>query len=251
MNELSTALLVFACVLGAFGFGLLVNTRFRKRALSSDSKEAVKQMVGMLSTMTAVVLGLLVSSARDSFDAKSHGIAKMATDMIVLDRALTSYGAEAADIRTLLRQGTEQRVAALWTKDGVQRSNLTSLGIPQLAVETKLRELNPRNEMQRQLQLQALGISADLNRDFWVIQVEDGGTIQAPFLAVLVSWLIIIFASIGMLAPRSKSVFAAAVAASLALAGGVFLILELDTPYGGLIQVSDTPMHVALQHLGK
>jgi hypothetical protein len=254
VNAFPISLVVFVCILGAFGFGFVVNARLPPHHLNADSKESLKQIVGMLSTMTALVLGLMVSSAKDSFDAKGSGIAEVATDIILLDRTMASYGRESTAARGLLKEGSEKSIAALWTKQGFQRSSLDRLdggGAELAGVQTRLRALIPQNEMQREVQARAVSISADLARALWLIQFRKAGSLPAPFLGILISWLCIIFAGMGMVAPRNATVLAAAIAASFALAAGVFLIEELDTPHGGVIRISDTPLRIAIQQLGE
>ena len=254
LNALPIGLVVFVCILGAFGLGFALNAKLPTHHLSARSRDSVTQMVVMLSTMTALVLGLMISSAKNSFDAKSSGIAEVATDIILLDREMASYGRESAAARALLRTAAEKGVAALWPKEGFQRSGLEHLdggGAELAGVQAFLRGLTPRNDFQREVQSRALGLSVDLARALWVIQFRKAGSLPAPFLGILISWLVIIFASMGALAPRNATVLMVAIATSFALAAGVFLIEELDTPHGGVIRISEAPLRLVIQHLGE
>jgi hypothetical protein len=244
---------VFVCVLGAFVGGYALSTRLPAHHLSTDSKDSVKQMLGLLSTLTALVVGLLISSAKESFEVKSNGIVDVATEVILLDRVLAWYGPETATARGILRASMERSVDELWTQKGFQRARMEQLdeGGALGGLQASLRELTPQNDGQRQLQSRALSISADLARSIWGFRLRQGGSIPAPFLAVLVAWLIVIFASMGILSPRNSTVLAVAVATSLAVSAAIFLILELDTPYGGVIRVSDAPLRGVIEHLGR
>src|SRR5689334_23977436 len=72
-----------------------------------------------------------------------------------------------------------------------------------------------------------------------------------PFLVVLVFWPCIIFASFGLFAPRNGTVIAAFFVCALSVSGAIFLILELDRSFEGLLQVSSTPLRSALSQLGQ
>ena len=84
----------------------------------------------------------------------------------------------------------------------------------------------------------------------WTVVEQLGSSLQWPFLVVVVFWLAIIFASFGLFAPRNASVTAALFVAALSVAGSIFLILEMDRPYSGLVKISSAPLRTALAELG-
>jgi hypothetical protein len=213
----------------------------------------VKQTVGVLSTLTALVLGLLIGAAKSSYDAKNDGLIEMAADVVLLDRIMAQYGPETAKARALLRDSTAAKLKEIWHQGGFQISNLAKVGSadPLEAIQAELRALTPQTDAGRELRSRALGISGELARTRWLILARSGGSIPPPFLIILVAWLALTFAGIGLIAARNATVMAAGVAAALAVAAAMFLILELDTPYDGVITISDAPLRVALEHLGR
>ena len=117
------------------------------------------------------------------------------------------------------------------------------------AVQRKLLDLSPQTDAQRWLQSTALQISGSIAAERWAVLQQIGSSIQWPFMAVLIFWLAIIFASFGLFAPRNASMTAALLVAALSVAGSVYLILEMDQPYSGLIKISSAPLRAALQQL--
>ena len=172
---------------------------------------------------------------------------------MLLDRVMAQYGPETAASRQLLRDHTAAGVDAFWSSDRFKVASLGTLERTDAveAIQRQLRGLSPGSDDQRELRSRALAVSGDLAKAHWLTVARSGGTIPTPFLIVLVAWLAISFAGLGLLAARNATVIAAGMAAALAVAAAVFLILELDTPYDGVIVLSDEPLRLALQQLGE
>ena len=249
MSDVAIALLVLACVLagGVLGFVFLP-----RHHLSEESRDSVKQTVGVLSTLTALVLGLLLATAKSAYDTKADELTQMGVDIVLLDRILRQYGPEAAEARNLLRASTTAKLEELWAENRVRLAKFREADAtgPLEALQRNLRALAPQTDTQRELRSRALGITADIAKMRWLILARSGGSIPQLFLVVLVIWLALTFAGLGLLAARNVTVVAAGIAAALAVAGAMFLILELDTPYDGVITLSDAPLRIALEHLG-
>src|SRR5215469_13081400 len=99
MSTLAIALTMLLCALGAALAGLLLHARLPERYLDAESKDVVKGIMGLLATMTALVLGLLIASAQSSYRAQDTNLQKMAGDILQLDHLLVFYGPEAEDAR--------------------------------------------------------------------------------------------------------------------------------------------------------
>jgi hypothetical protein len=252
VSELTIALLVLACVLAGGVLGFLFNDKLPKHHLSQDSRDSVKQTVGVLSTLTALVLGLLLATAKSAYDTRADELTELAADIVVLDRVLAQYGPETAEARNLLRASTAAKLEQLWAESTVRIAKFRQLDAtaPLDTLQTRLRALAPHTDAERELRSRALDITADIAKTRWLILARGSGTIPKLFLVVLVVWLVLTFAGLGLLAARNGTVIAAGIAAALGVAGAMFLILELDTPYDGVITLSDAPLRLALEHLG-
>jgi len=253
VSELTIALLVLACVLAGGVLGFLFNAKVPKHHLSESSRDSVKQTVGVLSTLTALVLGLLLATAKSAYDTKADELTEMAADIVLLDRVLAQYGPETAEARKLLHTSTKAKLEELWAENRVRLAKFREGDAtgPLEALQASLRALTTKTEAQRELHKRAVTVAGDLARTRWLILARSAGTIPQLFLIVLVIWLALTFAGLGLLAARNVTVVAAGVAAALAVAGAMFLILELDTPYDGVITLSDAPLRLALEHLGR
>jgi hypothetical protein len=114
---------------------------------------------------------------------------------------------------------------------------------------TRYRKLSPQNEVQRSLQAQALKMSIDLGQTRWLLFEQRGSSIPTPFLVLLVFWVTIIFLSFGLFAPPNATVITCLFLCALSVSGAIFMILELDRSFGGLIQISSAPLQSASLNL--
>jgi hypothetical protein len=252
VNATLLAVVALACVIAGGAFGLYIKEILPERHLSANSKDSVKLLIGVLSTLTALVLGLLIASAKGSYDAKVNGITEIAADLVQLDRVMAQYGPETAEARKLLRAVTERRMNEIWSAQGLQHSKLSSVEAMDAfeIIQRKLRELAPANELQRGLQSHAVAISTELMHTRWLSVARSGGSIPPAFVVVLVLWLTVIFAGLGLLADHNGTVMVSMAIGAISVSAAIFLILELDTPYEGVIRLSDEPVRAALQLLG-
>src|SRR5450432_1215104 len=253
MSALAIGGIVFACVFGGAMLGLLLNAVLPEHHLTSDSKDVIKVATAMIATLAALVVGLLIASAKSSFDSKDGELRGAAAHTILLDRTLAAYGPETQDVRQLLRQLVVTRIQQIWPQERTGTFNLDAIsqGSGVEAIQRKLLELSPQNDTQRWLKSTALQMSSNIAEARWLGVEQAGGSIQWPFLAILVFWLTIIFASFGVFAPRNGSVITALFVCALSVSGSIYLIVEMDQPYSGFIKISSAPLHTALDQLGR
>lgn len=253
MNSLTIALISAGCIFGGVLLGLWLRHRLPDHHLSNDSKDTVKLAAGMIATLSALVLGLLVSSAKSTFDTVGSEITQGAAKIILLDRALANYGPGTRDAREQLRQSTVAGVAAIWPENKTALSGMATFeqagGMEQ--VQAKLREFSPTTDAQRQLLAQAQQISNELSQFRWLVIEQTQNALPLPFLVMLVCWLMMLHMSFGLFAPRNATVIAVLFLCALSVSGAVFLILEMNHPLSGFIKVSSAPMVKALEHLGQ
>jgi hypothetical protein len=194
---------------------------------------------------------LLVASAKASFDMKAGEIRSSASKIILLDRTLAKYGPQANEIRELVRQALDGAIRRVWgMKGGAIGKEQVSKGHGIDAIQVKLLSLSPENDSQTWLKNSALQLSNEIAGSRWLVYEATDSSIQWPFVAVLVFWLFSIFASFGLFAPRNLSTLAALFIAAMSVTGAIYLTLELDMPYRGLIQISSAPLRMALDQIG-
>jgi hypothetical protein len=253
VDSLFVAGIVFASALAGAGLGMWLRTVLPEPHLSSDSRDVVKLATGLVATLTALVLGLLIASAKSSFDAQKTGFQQFAANFVVIDRMLAQYGPEAKPTRELLHSTVTALTERLWPKDGSRASGLDATEITELGgtLLNAIRALSPKTEVQRSLQSQMLQVGTDLGRLRWQLSQQEESSIPTPFLAVLIFWLFVLFVSFGLGSPRNATVFTAHLICALSVAGAVFLILDLSQPFHGLFQIPDTSFRKALAQMGQ
>jgi hypothetical protein len=233
---------------------MLLRDKLPEHHLSADSKDVVKLTMGLVGTMTALVLGLLIGSAKSSYDAQRNGVAQLAANVIMVDRSLAHYGSETRQLRELLRESLEDMIQRTWPEENLwsqQADGRSGTEGRYEALYDRIQELTPENDAQRAFQAQALKIGMDVAQTRWLLFSQRRGSIPTPFLVVMVSWIALILASFGLFAPRNATALLTLMVCSLAISSSIFLILELDRPFGGIIQVPSAPLRDALALLGQ
>lgn len=221
--------------------------------LTGDSKDVMKLGTGLIATMSALVLGLLIASAKSSFDSQRAAFQQLATNVILLDRALARYGPETKQARAVLRQSAATMLQRLWPEDGSASSKMDALEVTTSGSElySAIRDLTPQKEAQRAAQTQALQLGTELGRTYWMWRQADETAIPRPFLVVLIFWLSVLFISFGLFSARNMTVIVVLLVCALSVAGALFLIVDLDNPFDGLIQVSSAPLQNAVAQVGQ
>jgi len=254
MSSLAISGIVFACIFGGIVLGMLLRALLPEKHLSSETKDLVKLGMGLIGTMTALVLGLLIASAKSSFDTQRNGLAQLAGNVVVLDRALAHYGTEAKEAREMLRASVADMLERTWPGENPQAGPAAARSATEGKYEglyEKIQELTPQNDAQRAFQAQALKTAMDMAQSRWLLFAQKGSSIPTPFLVVMVAWLTLILASFSLFAPPNGTVFITLLICALAVSSAIFLILELDRPFDGIIQISSAPVRSALEQLGR
>jgi hypothetical protein len=251
MSSMAISGIVFACLFAGGIVGIFLRAALPEQHFSNDSKDAVKLGMALISTMSALVLGLLVSSAKGSFDAQNTELTATSANIVLLDRVLAHYGPETNEIRKELRNAVETALGAVWAKKSTSGKRLGAPSHSSEVVFEKIQSLEPKDENQRVLKAQALGTLESIWQTRWLQFEQESNSVPLPLLAILVAWLTMLFVGLGLFAPPNGTVIASLVISELAVSGAILLILEFYTPFGGLIEVSSAPLHAALGQLGK
>ena len=251
MSANLTATIITVCLLAAVGLGRRIRRLLPEHHLSSDTKDTVKLSMGLVATMSALVLGLLVSSAKSSYDTTRGEVIQMAAKIAFLDRVLAAYGPDAAEVRTKFHAAVEQAVRQMWSGEAGGLANMSSNAAAGNALYATMQSLSPKDDSQRSIKAQATSSVVELGQLRTLLAAQSVPSISRPMLVVVVAWLVVIFVSFSLVAPPNATAALSLTVAALSVSGAIFLILELDRPFGGLIQISSEPMRDALLYLGK
>jgi hypothetical protein len=249
MSPTVSALVVFAVVLGAAVAGASLARVLPKEHLSGASWSPVAVGIGFIATMAAIVLGLLVASAKSSYDAKNNELQEGAAKVVMLDRTLREYGPETNQARAMLRDTLRSKSSMAWVKAEIARSDpQTSSAYGYEQVGKSVRALSPANDEQRTLQTKALQLVDQIGQSRWLLIAQSTETISLPLLITLVTWFAVIAGCTALFAPRHGTTFVVAALCSLAISVTIFLIMSMYDPFGGgVLTLSDAPLRTALQ----
>ena len=248
MSSFETGMIALVCVFGGSLLGMFLRTVLPKHHLDAETKDVVKLGMGLVGTMAALILGLLVTSAKGSFDTQSAELTQVSANALMLDRILAHYGPEASEVR----EGLKSVVARALDRMGSQTRTAPGDQGPHgnESLYEKIHQLAPKDETQRSLKSEALAIAVSLGQTRWLMYEQQGVAPSKVLVFVMIFWLSIVFLSWGLFAPNHATVVVNFLAAALAVSVALFLILEMYTPYSGLIRISSSPLRSALAQLG-
>jgi hypothetical protein len=231
--------------------GMLVSRLLPEHHLAKETQDVVRLAGGVVATMSALLIGLLIASAKGSFDTKDREIETFSANLVLLDRNLARYGPETQPARDLLHRYAIYKIDSTWPDEASDPAPNADGWMLLEDVQDRIRALTPKDYPQRWLQSRALHISGQMSLTRWLLRAQAGSSLPWPFLVTLVCWLTVTFTSFGLFAPRNGTAIAALLVCSLSVAASMVFILEMAQPFSGFLQVSSAPMREALTLLGR
>jgi hypothetical protein len=251
MPPVAIGLLAFGLALAGILLGSVMQRMLPKGQLSPDSKEVVKLSLGIVATLAALVLGLLVASAKTTYSAREGEINQITAYVILLDNLLAKYGEGAQAARASLRKAIPPMVDHIWREAQsvpVQSAPFKASAEGE-AFYQQVQELQPTNDMQRGLKQRIIEVALDLAKARLLLFSHLGSSIPFPFLAVLLLWMTILFAGFSLMAPPNTITLASLIVCALSVSAAIFLILGLDQPFSGLMAIQSESLMNALPPL--
>jgi len=243
-------LIVFAVILAGGLVGWETRRRLPAHHLTDETKNFISVSTAVIATLSALVLGLLISNANSSFNALGGDVTTLSAQIIRLDQILRRYGPDTQPARELLRRYAEQKDADLFPEDPAD----FRIGDPSTYAlfqdfEDALLALKPGNARDRWWMGQALALAGKIGDARWLLAQRLGQGTPRTFLVLVVFWLTLLFASFGLFAPPNLTSAVTLALCALAVAGALGMILELEQGFGGLVHVSSRPMRQAVEAL--
>ena len=249
LSTASVASIIFACTFAAALLGMLLRRKLPAPHWNEDSKDVMKLVMGLIATMAALVLALLIASAKSSYDTQDAELQQVSATVIELDGLLAHFGPDAREARRRLQSVVSAAAEEIGSKDEVR------LGSPASQVEGKtffdsIQNLSPNTKSQRFIQKRAFKIGAAL-RHLRALMISQASisAIPWPFLTVLVFWISVLFLGFGLFARLNAIVIVTLLMGALSVSSGIYLILELNNPYHGLMRISAAPLRKALAEI--
>lgn len=251
MSNLTTSILVFASLFGAALLGMFFGRRLPEHHLDPKSSDAIKMGMALTGTMAALLLSLQLGSAKASYDTTGREVQELSTNLILLDRTLAFYGPEAQSVRDRIRKYAEKLTEQLWPSERKHSPGPSGESDNGVLIYTSIHDLNSGTDERRAAaKAQALNFALAIGQTRWLIAEAQYKSTSMPLIFVLSLWLSIIFLSYGLLAPRNGTVISALFASAGSIACAIFLLLELQSPFSGVLQTSSEALKHATALLG-
>ncbi len=247
MNAITVGIIVFACLCGAGLLAMRLRAMLPEHHLTVETKDTVKLAVGLVVTMSGLLLGLLVASAKGTYDTDRNEVIQIAGKIAFLDRLLMLYGPDAAPVRAELRKSFEDLIRHIWSDNPGDTSAADTKGGNQFF--TSLERLSPQDEVQRGLKTRATSLAVEIGELRSLLVAQSFSSVSKMLVIILVFWLVFVFISFGLFAPGNITAALAIAVSALSVSGAIFLMLELDQPLNGLIHISRDPMTTTLQRM--
>jgi len=249
MTSLTVALLAFVCLSASIVLGFLLQNRLPNHHLDADSKDTVKLASGMIITLTAMLVGLLVSSAKSSYDSLNAGVVEGGARMIQLDHALAHLEPETIPIRRQIRESVEFTLATVLTQNGASEEGTEEFEKRSWidAIQQRMRALKTSTDAERQIYNEAYQLAMDLAGNRWKLIEQHQSALPTPFFAILLCWLGLLFTTVALFAPRNGTAITVLMICALLMSSALFLIQDLNQVPNGLIRLSPAPLQKALE----
>lgn len=250
MTPFQISLVILLTILGGTAVGMLLGRRLPPQHVSNETKTVISASMAVVGTISALMLGLLISDSSKAFSMRNDEITRVSGDVIRLDRLLHRYGPDARPARLDLQHYARIKFQDLFP--GQRRSKLAADNRAARQTLEHMQDgilaLRPADDRQNWLKGQAVQLTADLGETRWLLLERPTNAIPGPVLILVVFWQTLLFASFGLFAPKNLTATIALGLCVVAAASGIAMVLEMemDTPFQGLIRLSSAPIHYAL-----
>ncbi|MDE1568773.1 DUF4239 domain-containing protein [Aquabacter sediminis] len=248
MNALPLAIVAFLAMAGAAACGSLVARRLPESFLGEPSIESLKAAMALVATMTALILGLMVNSARYQYSDAEKDVHMYATTLMRMDIELTNFGGPACELRGPLRDFITHLLAQTWPKtdDTPVLTDARPATALLLDLTRKLSHLTPQNDVRETL----LSLGHQLLEYRWRISDYTSDRTPNTFIIAVIFWLALIYGNLGVFAPRTPLVLCGFLAAMVCIASAIFLVIEMNGPFTGQLRVPRAPFTEVLAFMG-
>ena len=249
MSAEYTTVVVFVLLLGSIILGIVFRRLLPADHFQADTKETVKLAMGLVATMAALILGLLVSSAKGSYDANRSSVIQLSAKITLLDRALEMYGQDGVKVRSDLHSVVLEVARSIWPDDPRLPVQLAPDKQASADLYAEIIGLRADTDLQKNLKNVAGSLAVEIGQIRSLLQAQTLPSISMLLLGMVVLWLFIIFFCFSLIAPANRTSGVVLVISAISVAGAVLLLLELDRPFDGLIRISSDPLFNAFKYM--
>jgi len=251
MSSIEIGGITFACVFGGALLGILVGPKLPQHHLTTETKDVVRLGMALVGTIGALVLSFFITSAKTYHDRQRDELTQMSAKVALLGRILSHYGPEASPARQSLRAIVGQTLVTTWPNEPSENAKILPATARTEELYDQIEDLKPKDDQQRVMQTQASGLLLSLGEIHWLMIEESSVRVSRLVLLVVIFWLTAIFVSWGLYSPRNATALTALFVAALSVSAAILLIIELYTPYTGLLRISSAPLRLAYETLAQ
>jgi hypothetical protein len=255
MNPEKFAFAVGVAVFAAGSLGLVMHHVLPEKHVTGGAKDMIGAVVGLVTLLSALVLGLLIWSAYGVYAGQNVAIQTLAAKVLQLDFALADYGPEAKDVRAQLRQGLGKTIDEVW---GSNESDANFVAKNFAAALDNLRNrdatltaLHPSTDAQTQALTAAKATVESIGQSRLQMSFALASPISIPLIVIVAAWATFLFFGYGLMSGGNAMSFVAVAVGALAIASAAYMILDLSGPYSGIFRVSPAPLEQVLAVMGK
>jgi hypothetical protein len=248
MSALAICLIIWALLVGGALAGVLLRRLLPDHHLDTHAKDIVRLGSALIATIAGLVLGLLINSAKSTFDVQRDEIRQLTANFILLDHQLERYGPETRPVRVHLRDMVVTVIDRIWKESAIHAGPFTATPAT-MAAEQAIQSLTPTNDSQRRYQSQSIQTLNAILQVRAILYEESGAQLPTPFLVIVVFWLFILFVSFSLFSPLNPTALGAILVIALSGAGAIFLVIEMSEPFTGLMRIDSEPLRQALPRL--
>lgn len=249
MESIWIAVAAFVCLLSAALLMMHLYPRLSARHRDEETNTVVRLVANIFVVMTSLVFGLLINSAKNTYEGIDADYHAYATSLIIFERSLQTYGEDAQDTRNHLIFYVDQAVANPFRGDESMQHR-TSNAVQLLDnIGSALADVVPEDRYHETMLTGLRQQYHTIIEQRWKIVEQSEGAIPGPLIGMLIAWMTLIYASFGYRAPHNPMVVAMFTVSALLIAASVYLVLDMDIPFSGIIQISDLPLQKALAEM--
>lgn len=241
-----TGLAVFGCLVLSTLLGAAAQGQVRHVVAVRGSGMVMRHMLGVVAVMVAIFMTMTTLSLKTSFDIAGREVKHFSSLVVDLDRTLRRVGPPSNDARELLFRYSNRMMMETWHDAGVPGPATGPSDQLLGGLQTAIGKIPAASTDDQRTINEARRLLQGVVETRWALDERTGHSLSPPMLAVLMLWMMLTFASLGFVAPRSKLMASALVLGALSIGGGMFLLEEYNGPFSGMIAISSEPLENAL-----
>jgi hypothetical protein len=246
---------VAVAVFAGGAIGLILQRILNESFTTGGPRDMIGAVVGLLTLLSALVLGLLIWTAYGVYSSQNTAIQTLAAKALQLDLALADYGPDATPLRAQVRQNLGKTIDQIWganESDANFVANNFAAAVQSMRNREKALEgLHPSTDAQKQALAAAAATVDAIGQARLQMSFALASPVSYPLVLMVVGWAVLLFCGYGLMSKGNAMSIVAGAVGAIAVSSAVYLILDLSDPYSGIFRASSAPLEQVLAVMGK